>query len=68
MSPHKSYRFKAKNSEVKPYPLCLGNVSKDFTLHNMKKKFPVDYNAIDTNDTYRHLMKETQYKIMFGTI
>ena len=29
---------KAKNSEIKLYPLCLGNVSKDFTAIDMKKK------------------------------
>ena len=31
-------QFKAKDSEIKKYPLCLGNVSKDFTIDNMKKK------------------------------
>ena len=25
------------DSEIKPYPLCLGNISKDFTVDNMKK-------------------------------
>ena len=34
----KVYQFKAKNSEIKDYVLCLGNVSKDFTINNMKKK------------------------------
>ena len=29
---------KQKNSEIKDYALCLGNVSKDFTINNMKKK------------------------------
>ena len=33
----KVYQFKAKGSEVKDYALCLGNVSKDFTINNMKK-------------------------------
>ena len=33
----KIYQFKAKHSEIKKYPLCLGNVSKDFTVDNMKK-------------------------------
>ena len=33
----KIYQFKAKDSEVIPYPLCLGNISKDFTNGNMKK-------------------------------
>ena len=31
------YQFKAKDSEIKPYPLCLGNFSKDFTIDNLKK-------------------------------
>ena len=26
---------KQKNSETKPYPLCLGSISKDFTANNM---------------------------------
>ena len=34
----KIYQFRAKDSEKKPYPVCLGNISKDFTLDNMKKK------------------------------
>ena len=34
----KVYQFKAKHSEIKYYGLCLGYVSKDFTLNNMKKK------------------------------
>ena len=33
----KIYQFKAKYSEIKKYPLCLGNISKDFTIDNMKK-------------------------------
>ena len=33
----KIYQFKAKNSEIKYYALCLGNMSKDFTINNMKK-------------------------------
>ena len=32
------YHFKAKDSDIKPYPLCLGNISKDFTLNNMNEK------------------------------
>ena len=31
------YHFKAKDSEIRPYPLCLGNISNDFTIDNMKK-------------------------------
>ena len=33
----KVYQFKAKGSEIKDYALCLGNISKDFTINNMKK-------------------------------
>ena len=62
-------QFKAKDSEMKKYPLCLGNVSKDFTAINMKKaglngyfyKFFVDYNIIDTSnivDVHKYLMKK----------
>ena len=52
----KVYQFIAKYSEIKYYTLCLGNVSKDCTINNMKKKaydivtgLSGDYNAIDTN-------------------
>ena len=34
----KIYQFKAKDSEIKTYPLCLNNISKDFTIDNMKKQ------------------------------
>ena len=34
----KIYQFKAKNLEIKLFPLCLGNISKAFTIVNMKKK------------------------------
>ena len=33
----KIYQFKAKDSQIKDYALCLGNISKDFTTNNMKK-------------------------------
>ena len=31
------YQFKAKDSEIKDYTLCLGNVLKDFTINNMEE-------------------------------
>ena len=31
------HQFKAKNSGMKPYPLCLGNIFKDLTIDNMRK-------------------------------
>ena len=30
-------KFKAKDSEIVHYPLCLGNISKDFSVDNMKR-------------------------------
>ena len=50
------YQFKAKNSEIKDYALCLGNISQYFTINNLKKSRlkgvvdSVDFNPIDTND------------------
>ena len=71
------YNNSKQNTEMKSCILCLGNISKDFAIDKMKKPglkgvvevFPVDYNAIDTNDIFdihRYLVKETWYKIMFG--
>ena len=34
----KIYQFKPKNSKLKDYTLCLGNISKDFTITNIKKQ------------------------------
>ena len=33
----KIHQFKTKDSEIKNYPLCLGNISGDFSVNNMKK-------------------------------
>ena len=67
----KIYQFEAKSSGIKDYALCLGNISKDFAINNMKKKtglkrsvnfFSVDFNPIDTNDTlniHKYFMKRT---------
>ena len=33
----KIYQFKAKDSEIEKYSLCLGNISVDFSANNMKK-------------------------------
>ena len=32
------HKFKAKDSETVATPLCLGNISKDFSVDNLKKK------------------------------
>ena len=34
----KVFQFKAKDSEIKDYALYLGNISKDFTINNLKKQ------------------------------
>ena len=63
------YKFKAKDSEIVASPLCLGNISKDWSLDNMKKArfngyvydFSVDYDATDLNnikDIHKYLMKK----------
>ena len=52
------YKFKAKDSEIVASPLCLGNISKDWSTDNMKKTgfngcvydFSVDYDASDIHD------------------
>ena len=66
----KVYQFKVKNSEIKDYAFCLGNISKTFTINNLKKTglkgvvkfFSVDYKPIDTNDIlgiHKYLMEIT---------
>ena len=50
----KIHEFKAKDTEIVASPLCLGNISKDFSVDNTKKTglngyvydFSVDYDAI----------------------
>ena len=32
----KIYQFKAKDFEIKDNALCLGSISEDFIIHNMK--------------------------------
>ena len=51
-------KFKEKDSEIVAIPLCLGNISKDFSVDNMKNTglngyiydFSVDYDAIAVDD------------------
>ena len=33
----KTIKIKANYSAISPYPLCLGNISKDWPVDNMKK-------------------------------
>ena len=64
-------KFKAKDSEIIAYHLCLGNISKDWSVDNMKKTglkgyvydFSVDYDAIavsDVLDIHKYLMKKNE--------
>ena len=46
----KMYQFKAKASEIKDYTRCFSNISKDFTINNMKQaesKGSVEYFYVD---------------------
>ena len=63
------YKFKAKDSEIVASPLCLGNISKDWSVDNMKKTgfngyvydFSVDYDAIAFDNIlniHKYLMKK----------
>ena len=36
------YKFKAKDSKIVADPLCLGNISKDWSADNMKKQGLMD--------------------------
>ena len=62
-------KFKAKDSEILSYSLCLVNISKNWTQDTMKKTgftgyiydFSTDYNAIavfDILDIHKYLMKK----------
>ena len=64
-------KFKAKDSEITQYELCLGNISKDCSIDNMKKTslqgciydFSVDYDAVsvsDILDIHKYLMEKNK--------
>ena len=62
------YKYKAKDSETAATPLCLRNISKDWSVNNMKKTgfngyvydFSVHYAADVDNikDIHQYLMKK----------
>ena len=65
--------LEAKDSETVPYPLCLGNISKDFSLLNTTNSglygyvygFSVDYKAVANDkihDIHRYLMEKKNIK------
>ena len=63
------HKFKSKDSELLANSLCLENISKDWSVDNMKKAGPnsyfydvgVDYDATpvdDILDIHKYLMKK----------
>ena len=63
------YKFKAKDSQIIASPLSLGNISKDWSVDNMKRAgftgyvydFSVVYNAIavdNIKDIHKYLMEK----------
>ena len=63
------YKFKAKDCETVVGPICLGNISKDWSVDNMKKTaftgyvydFSVDYGSVavdDIKNVRKYLMKK----------
>ena len=63
------YKFNAKDSKIVASPFCLGNISKVWSVDNMKKTgfngylydFSVGYDATDVDDIlviYKYLMKK----------
>ena len=70
----KLVKFKAKDSEIAPYPLCLAGISKDFSsshatgLYGYVYHFSVDYKAITNNkiqDIHAYLMKKKKKTILY---
>ena len=62
-------KFKAEDSNIITNPVCLGDISKDWSVDNMKDTglngyvydFSVDYNATDVDDIkyiHKYLMKK----------
>ena len=65
------YKFKAKDSEIVASPLCLRNISKDWSADNVRKTgfngyvydFSVDYNATNVDhilDIHKYLLKKNK--------
>ena len=63
------YKFKAKDSEILVGPICLGNISKDWSVDNMKRTgftvfvydFSFDYDPIavhNIKDIHKYLLKK----------
>ena len=73
------HKFKAKDSEIVATPLRLGNISKDFSVDDMKKTglngyvydFIVDYDAIvvdDILDIPKYLIEKNNIKLCLDSL
>ena len=67
------HKFKLKDSEIIAAPICLGNISRDISVDNMKKtglneyvyNFSVDYDFSANDkilDIHKYLMEKTNIK------
>ena len=65
-------KFKAKDSKIVATPLCLGNISKNWSADNMKKTglhgymydFSIDYDVTNVDcikDIHKYLMKKNNF-------
>ena len=63
------YKFHAKDCDIVATPLCVGNISRDWSVDNMKKTrltgcvydFSLDYdsaNVDDIKDIHKYLIKK----------
>ena len=70
--------YKFKDSEIVPAPLCLGNISKDWSVDDMKRTrftlyvydFSIDYNSISVDnikDAHKYLMKNN-YIVQYARV
>ena len=68
-------KFKAIDSKIVATPICLGNISKDWSVDNMKNTvlngyvydFSVDYDAIavdDIKDIHKYLVRKDNIKCL----
>ena len=67
-------QFKAKDFELIDYPVCLGNISKDFSVSDIKQTglkldmcmiFLVNYGSIDVDnilDIHKYLIRKNNIK------
>ena len=73
------HKFTANDSEINPYKLCLGNISKYWSVDNTKNiglkgyvyDFSVDHDAIlvsDITDIHQYLMEKTKISSTYKNV